>query len=349
MAHYFLADSPTYCSRTRPDIFKRREVICMFLTDEYRSVYGRADINFQKISSELAKYSISISRAQYHSDKTVIYSAFRYLLAANVEEREQIIEQLRPHSKPVIACLIEDGITSLSQCHPKYDAQASKKSHQEVSDEASRDINTLDHDNGEGELGIDPQMKSTEIELLQKQVADNEDISLLFQAELDSISAQLEEARHQLKAAYSFSIEELITVYPDIKELYVALIKIQEKPSKFEESEKKLKAQLPFQFTWKNDSGKVKYSRNFLIELNELKIDEQTHVIEQIQFLATQGSEYASLHTRKLIIRLPHSPQNCMQSRATKTLRFTWKKEKDGALTLYWLYRKGKGQVRMRE
>jgi hypothetical protein len=366
MAMYFLEKCRSYREEVNQNLIRRRAVICNHMNEKYKINWGQDEVVFKKVVAELKKEGLTITRDHYREDKLAIRNSYLYLTSPNEDARTSFLAQLQASQKSAINYLIRDGIKTWSELvgvsvseekettlvelvHPS--TPFSLSDHQigaKVIESQNVLLGHLEAMVNENEIFRKQIIGLTnEVEEMKKQNSETSDIIPLYEAELKSLEDQLHEATELVKKSHSTNLAEMALLYPEIPELLIASTKIEQKPSRRDEEVKKLLSLLPSRYSWQKESGTIEYQKYFLNELARLSRDEQALVIEQVGILSTHGSDYMSLYTRKLTIRIPHSPDGCMQSRGSQSIRFTWKK--NGGITMYWLYRKGESSVRMSE
>lgn len=361
MALYFLEASPTYRKQISNKIYRRREVVCKHLKDNYKAGKHRDEEVYQTIASELTSEGIEISESEYRTDKVLIRTAYLWLISTE-EEKQRIIGVSSGGALTGVNRLIKDGMTTWADLklenartpeaatvpHPPRLQLSEYQAGREVVETFTQLAEKL-----EVMLAENERLKE-EVNRLTEEAGEKSGVEEDFETYIrfvESENAALEErvraAKEGMRHLHSASLGEIAEQHPEFPELFVIAQKMKQGQSKRQELIERLQGRLPQIFTWANDTGSIKFERHFLRAFAELTQEEQEQVIRQMEAFAQQGPEQASLHTRKSSMRLPYSPQGCMTSRGASDLRFTWKK--NDSITIYWLFRKGDTRVRQVE
>ncbi|OGZ96681.1 MAG: hypothetical protein A2847_01555 [Candidatus Sungbacteria bacterium RIFCSPHIGHO2_01_FULL_50_25] len=367
MALYFLELSQTYCKETDQVSFRRRQIVAKHLKDNYKSYKNRDEEILARIQEELAGEGIAVSASDFRYDKLILRTAYAWLRASDEDRTEA-----RKKVPTAIAGQLEkDGILTWARVRelaglsgPKSESE-SRRAQQEPSvlrtafadfhagEELASLIGNL-VPQIEGVLEENRALKeevfrhSDERGTYVRKVQDADDYIELLEGEILRLEEQLREARASLRHARSTTLEEIAREHPEIPHLTVIAQQLKNGGTKSVSDLEKLRESLPTEYAWPNDQGRFSYSDRFLRELAGFEPHEQERVARQLGVLGSQGSGYASLHTRKIEMRLPFSPPECFVSRGADDLRFTWSK-KEGEILVHWVYRKGDSRVRQSE
>jgi hypothetical protein len=362
MAEYFLKHSPTYCQQTSQQIYRRREVVCKYLNDKYKSAKGNDDEMYQAIVGELAPEGIALSKSGYQNDKSLIRATYVWLIAS-LEEKQAFAAEKSGNLKTGINCFIKDGITTWEGWLVPEKLDEPVEAEQPVIEEtaaielqqppsAKQEIFGMFADlaervealllQNEELLAANDRLRE-EHQTLQRRAETAEAYNALQEEELERLERALVATKEALRKADTATLEEIAVRYADIPKFFEVISDMKQYKSKREQRIEKLLTQLPKTFSWLNDSGVIHYHQHFLDALIGLEKTEQERVMQQLLLFSTQGAEHASLHTRKPEMRLLNSPVGCLVSRAAGELRFTWKK--NGTITVFWLFRKGDSRV----
>lgn len=376
MAVYFLERSTTYRQQISTEVYRRREIVCQYLKDDYKVRKFKDDEAYQSIVSELATDNIAITLSTYQADKVLLRRAYLWL-TANEAEKVKFTNTNSPSGNVGINCLIKDGIRTWADLKledttspafqeapapepspvPELSLVPSQlfrlklfecRAAQEVVETFSQLVEKLEVMLTENEkLKVEIARLSEENEQQSHQTEDFETYIQFVENENATLEERLKTIREGMRHLHSASLEEIAEQHPEFPELLTIAQRMKERPNRRQEQINKVLGRLPQTFVWANDSDSIRYEQHFLRSLSELKPNEQEQVIRQLEILAQQGSEQASLHTNKSWTRLPYSPTGCLVSRGADDLRFTWKK--NGEIIVYWLYRKGDTRVRQTE
>lgn len=351
MAEYFLAKSESYKKITDPTIFRRREIVCAHLNEKYKVTKFQDDRIFRQVKKEAAAEGIEIGISTFQADKVFLRTAFLYLTGGELE-KAKILEQLKrvPQGGAGVKCLVQDNIHTWADLNkpvaqeppsPPVPVTPAGQRLKEVL-EASIPIfeQTLEENDG---LRRENQELTRQ---LREASSANQDYIVLLEEENQSLEERLRQAKESVRLAQATTLDRIAEENPDLPQLTVLAQQLRERKAPGGEFQELL-AQLPTTFNWLQESGKIVYKDRFLKELDKVSREERGQVVRQLHNLATQGSEYAALHTRKSWMRLPFSPPECLVSRGADDLRFTWKKNSD--VEIFWLYRKGDARVRQSE
>ncbi len=372
MAVYFLEKSPTYKQQTSPEIYRRREVVAQFMQDNYKVRKFADEETLQQVVAKLSEDKIEITKSTYQADKVLLRTAYLWLVATNETEKERLAGVNSPSAVVGLNCLRKDGILSWEQLgygSPKEEADAEEEevvtvpvtpprlkladfqAGQNVLATFSELVSGLEDMLAENEaLKCEVTRLTVEAEPLKNRAADDQRYIELVESELTTFENKVRELREAVRkaqsSAHADTLETIAEQHPEIPQLTIIVQKLREVRGR-QDKTAELIVRLPTSFTWLNDKGVIEYRDQFLKALEGLRVEEQEQVVGQLVMLATQGPEYASLHTRKTAIRLPYSPPDCLVSRGADDLRFSWKK--NGHITVYWLFRKGDSRVRYSE
>lgn len=361
MALNFLIKSPTYASKTKDEILKRRQAICQQLNDSYKAGKNKNEKIFKLITNELASEGAEITKNQYHGDKVIFRSVFLWLKERDESKKEELAKK-SPQARGVIKYLQADNINFWSDLKldevpavppaeiaeepvdPYLALKQKLAGHQAVGKVLSSAYQLL--------ADLDPLIAENENlkEELQGLLISQKDYEPFLQfveEENAALEERLREAKDNMRHAHSAALEEIATEHPEYPELFIIAQKLKQSPAQWQVQFNNLTAQLPQTFTWRNDTGSMVYGRHFLGRLAKLQQYEQDQVIKQVKNLSAEGPEYHSLETRKNEPRLPFSPAGCMSSRGSDVWRFSWKK--NGGITIHALYRKSDTRLRQSE
>lgn len=353
MAEYFLAKSESYKRSTDPTIFRRREIVCAHLNEKYKVTKFQDDRIFRQVKKEAAAEGIEVSTFTFQADKVFLRTAFLYLTGGE-SEKAKILEQLKrvPHGGAGVKCLVQDGIHTWTDLQkPSVQELSAPPLPVPVTPAGQRLKGILESAISEFERVLEENdALRQENEELTRQLAmaaeANQDYITLLEEENQSLEERLRQAKESVRLAQATTLDRIAEENPDLPQLTVLAQQLRERKAPGGEFQELL-AQLPTTFNWLQESGKIVYKDRFLKELAKVNREERGQMVKQLHNLATQGSEYAALHTRKSWMRLPFSPPECLVSRGADDLRFTWKKNSD--VEIFWLYRKGDARVRQSE
>ena len=363
MAVYFLAKSQTYVEQTEIRIYRRREVVCKHLKDDYRAKRNADLAIYREVARELAAEEIEISQSAYQADKAIIRSVDLWLTAGTNEKRKEVYNRVSSSTRTGITCLQKNGIRNWSDLG--FGAAPTEDGTEDTP--PPERLKLADLQAGKQVVEIAAQLMGAlqamvnENELLKREyaaiVAENAEIkermsqSEEYNVYADGENAALEERLRRLEESvrtiHAATLEEIAEKNPKFPQLLTIAEEMKTDVGIRQARIRELEKRLPQTFGWASDSGKIEYKPTFLKALADLTKEEQTQVVLQLETLALQGPEYASLHTRKSKMRLPHSPLGCFVSRGANDLRFTW--IKNGIVVLHWLYRKGDTRVKQTE
>lgn len=358
MADYFLRFSRSYSAGTRADIFKRRGVVCQHLNRQYKAGRHRENLVFAAVQAQLKSAGMTITTGQYHSDKIVLLSAFRFVSAGNTMKQQAVLEHFNANKNKlgasVAAHLMADEIycwadieklktppppppTALAEAPAPIPAPAPPESSPESI--IKTNLSSL-------LSGFDGVIE--EIERLRKKTSNDEEYIALLEAEIESLGSHVRDLLAKLKTADATTLEEIAGRNPDFPRLYAVAQEMKESTAKRKIDAEAWRKTLPASFAWLSEKGKIEYRETFLVELATLGTEDQERVVKQLNTFATQGPTYPSLDTSKYTFsRIPFTPYGCFSSRGSDELRFSWKK--NGAITVYWLWRKGDKRVTSNE
>ncbi|MEK7542176.1 MAG: hypothetical protein AAB524_00570 [Patescibacteria group bacterium] len=356
MAVFFLAASPSSRIRIPQSRYRRLEIICAELNTDYRLPRGTQDHIYKEVAEKLRAEGIEISKGQFDLDREILQAAYRWLNAGSSEEQEKVYKASK-RAKAVLDCLIKDvllrwgdfklgGIASgpvptaaqKPPCIRLEDLEAGKELAQIISELIFR---------LEAVLGENERLK-TELQDHQqcgKRAADDQAYIKLVEEEIERLEARIRGALEGIRRAHSDTLEDIAQQHPELPQLTLIAQEMKSGVGRREREAKRLLSLLPVSFTWQNE--KV-YEGRFLDLLADLTLPEQEQIVKQVEMLIREGSLYASLHTRKTEMKLPHTPVRAFTSRGSDDLRFTWSKE-GNTITIYWLFRKGDSRVRYSE
>lgn len=362
MAISFLDKSPTYVRQTDQTVQQRRSVVAAYLKSNYKVTRGTDDDVFEKVKAELAEKNIEITMSLYEADKAVLRSAYQYLVAGPVE-KATVFDKASKTARNVIDAFLADGFKTwtdlnLGDAQPEEATEEAPRAPRIKLEELTGGRELLGHFAAISEslastLEEDERLKEenarvhAENEELRERIADQEAYQEYADTELASLEDQLRATRDSVHAFVGAKLEEIAENYPEYPMLEEIARKIKSKQGQRQQRLSELVARLPQSFEWPSDKGAIIYQPTFVKVLADLAAEEQAQVLSQLEMLATQGLEYASLHTRKLRHRMPNSPVGCFQSRVADDIRFTW--SKNGKVTVHWLFRKGHSRVKQIE
>jgi cell division septum initiation protein DivIVA len=367
MAFHFLSLSKTYLEKADNKLQRIREVVCSKLKDSYKVMKGRDDVVFSEVKSELEKVDILLLEKDYRDAKMLLRGLYLWLRATNEEERAVALLGKAREVKQVLDWLRQDGIQSWKDVArlapmPTIDAVDEETEPEEEVDAIPIDRRARLRELGAGEETLDlldrvttsfqavleenqkirDMLEESEAELAvaRIEVATAKDYLILLEEDNESLELRIKAAQEAIRKAHVASLEEIAKEHPEIPNLFSYAERIRAGKGWRERQQEELVAHLPSQFNWTSESGTIQYQDRFLRILLKAEEGDRDRIIRQLQTLATQGPEYASLNTRKNDYgRIPFSPRPCFTSRATDEWRFSWTKEV-GTVTLYWLYRK---------
>ncbi|HEU0050772.1 MAG TPA: cell division protein ZapB [Patescibacteria group bacterium] len=363
MAVHFLGKLPSYVQQTVREVFRRREVVCAHLQENYK-VRRNTDADvYDAILRELAAEGIEISPSSYQADKALLRTAYLWLVAESDTEKERVFNTASSSARVGINCCLKDkvrvwadlnlGSVPAVPSEPEEPAAprvslAELQGGAELAGRIQSMVEALETVLMENErLRTEAQRLLEENEQLRLERQDNQQFIQFVEAENTDLEERLRVAKQGIKGLHTARIQDLAEQYPEYPELYRIAQEISMGETRRKKDIETLQAKLPQTFVWTNDQGKISYERRFLDLLFDLMESERNQVIDQLATLSTQGSQYASLHTRKYNLKIPFSPNGCFVSRGADDLRFTWKK--NGEIRIFWLYRKGDSRVRQTE
>ena len=298
---------------------------------------------------------MAITPVQYQADKVLLLSAFRFLSAKSIEEQEAIFEDFKAKKNrlgvSVAVHLMADKIRSwadierlktssplptpvavLTPAPAPAPAESSPESFESI---IKTNLSSLLY-------GLDRFLE--EIERLRKKSSGDEEYIALLEEEIESQGDRVRDLLAKLKNADAATLEEIAGRNPDFPRLYEIAQEMKESTAKRKTDAETLRKILPASFCWLREKGNIEYREIFLVELAALGTEDRERVVKQLNTFATQGSMYASLDTRKYTFsRIHFTPYDCFSSRGSDELRFSWKK--NGAVIVYWLWRKGDKRV----
>lgn len=360
MADYFLRFSKSYCAGTRADINKRREVVCQHLNAQYKAGRHREKLVFAAVQTQLKSAGVTITMPQYHTDKVVLLSAFRFLSAESAVKQEAVLEDFKAKKNrlgvSVAAHLMTDGIRSWADIEklktpppplPTPVAVPTRVPSPVPAESSPESFESIIKTNLSSLLsGLDRFLE--EIERLRKKTSGDEEYIALLEEEVASQDGHVKDLLAKLKTADAATLEEIAVRNPGFPRLYEIAQEMKESAAKRKTDAEALRRILPSSFLWLSEKGNIEYQDIFLVELGALGTEDQERLVKQLKTLAAQGPMYASLDTRKYTFsRIPFTPYDCFSSRGSDELRFSWKK--NGAVTVYWLWRKGDKRVSSNE
>lgn len=363
MAVFFLDGSPTYVQRTDPNILQRRRTICENLQDNYTVRRDTNEEVYTRITAELGNKNITLTPAAYQTDKATLRAAYTWLLAETKGEKEKIRANTGDSIRSGINCLMKDGLynwadLNLGAALPPEEvveespsAQPKPVEHEANHEALSCAVGLVESlkaliNNSERLKTENANLVAENARLVEKTV-DSEAYNEYANNENALLEDKLLIAKEEMKNLRSTQLEEIAVRYPEFPQLMLFAQQLKEGAGRRQKQIQDIFRDLPQAFKWANDSGAVIYQPTFLEALADLQQKEQRQAIAQLKTLVSQGPEYASLHTRKILMQLPHSPLGCFTSRGASDIRFTW--TKNGKITVYWLYRKGDSRVRQSE
>lgn len=346
MAENFLGFSKSYVNGTRKDLLRRREVVGRHLKDNCTAGRNKDKAVFAAVKAELHEEGVGITKAQYNSDKLVLRSAFLFLTAETPADQDKLLADFkRTKNIPGLSAvnhLIEDGIRNFGdverlKASSVEEAPAPAPTSQETPQAAlKRQANAL-VDIFEAVLAENAQLKS------------DADYMKMLEDEVRNLETRTRELRILLKTADATTLEQIAERNPEFPQLFAIVQTMKKKAARRPQDIEALRKGLPKTFNWPNErGGNIEYKDPFLTELAALEKAHQERVIKQVGVLATHGPWYGSLDTSKYPVRrVPFTPRDCFGSRASDDLRFSWKK--NGAVTIYWLWRKSDKRVTVSE
>jgi hypothetical protein len=361
MAINVLEKSETYVRQTEAAVRKRRDIICKYLKDNYKVTRGQDADVLAKIKAELESEGLEpVTDSLYETEKALLRSVYTWLTGDS--EKSSIYSKASSAAKKIIDAFGTDNLKrwtdlGLGEALSDESAEDAKPARLKL-EELTGGAELLGHLTAigesvsrtveENELLIEENKRVTALnDELTERINDVEEYNRYADEEITTLSDKLRGAHDNMRAVMESNLEQIADKYPEYPELAEIARKIGSGKGQRQQKLNELIARLPQDFKWQNDSGKVAYEQPFVKALGDLTADEQNQLIAQLEILATQGLEYASLHTRKIKYRLPNSPLNCFQSRVADHIRFTW--TKNGKLTIHFLFRKGDSRVRQVE
>lgn len=372
MARDFLALSQTYCSKTDPVLRRRRGAVVAKLKASYKATKGRDDELLREIQKEFsgAEAGGTIELEEYEETKRLYRGLYRWLCTADRAERENALANVRKVAQPVIECLQADGITAWAdvlRLSGVPDEEGAEDAEEPVrvfaqtvranarTSEAGRILaeqvaelfSALDSVLSENEeFKAEVARLGQENDELRRDASEVKALAELAEERAASFEAQLRTAKDSIRLALRANIETLAREHPEISELTTAAERLKKPAARI--GAEAIESQLPQNFSWKSDQGRIAYKESFLREILRLPREEQQQVVRHIGMLAEHGPEHGSLHTRKYRHGgIPFSPVPCWASRGADDLRFSW--VKNGDLAVYWLWRRGDTRIRQSE